>query len=371
MWWSGDELVAQNYLFAKSAGVETDSAFTVDSAALELLGHFASWTCTDSVVEQYKGYDAESVRSAIEALANAGLLIDRAASADEDAYQDAWKHWGTEGGYFHFGCQDAVFAQDEYERHAIVTERTAAGPSPAIFKRYPDAPRIWLPRIHDQLNESFGAVLLRRRTHRQFSKKQVPLSALSTALFYTFAPMRFVDAHEFGTLQLRTSPSGGARHALEGYVLASSVEGLEPGVYHYDAQTHSLSLLSADISRDRLHRIGVGQAMCRDAAFLCAVTAVLERCTYKYQHPRAYRVLLLDAGHLAQTFALVCTTLGLGPFQTGAFRDTELERLLGIDGYHEAAIYVLGAGLPLPSHDGLPAGTEAARIAHLTPDGLC
>jgi hypothetical protein len=53
-----------------------------------------------------------------------------------------------------------------------------------------------------------------------------------------------------------------------------------------------------------------------------------------------------DAGHLGQTFALVASANGLGPGQTIAFRDTELERLLDIDRISEVALYCLSMGIP-------------------------
>jgi len=55
---------------------------------------------------------------------------------------------------------------------------------------------------------------------------------------------------------------------------------------------------------------------------------------------------MYDAGHYAQTFALTCTALGLGPFQTIAFADTAVERFLGVDGAQEFAVYLLAAGVP-------------------------
>jgi hypothetical protein len=58
-------------------------------------------------------------------------------------------------------------------------------------------------------------------------------------------------------------------------------------------------------------------------------------------------VVLLDAGHLCQTFCLVATWLGLAPFCTAAFEDSLIERDLGLDGIRESALYVAGVGTPL------------------------
>ena len=67
---------------------------------------------------------------------------------------------------------------------------------------------------------------------------------------------------------------------------------------------------------------------------------------WKYGHSRAYRMVLIDAGHLGQTFCLVATALGLAPFTTMAFSESGLEALLGLDGVRECPIYVAGVGMP-------------------------
>jgi hypothetical protein len=54
--------------------------------------------------------------------------------------------------------------------------------------------------------------------------------------------------------------------------------------------------------------------------------------------------VLLDAGHIGQTFLLAATWLGLAPFCTMALADTNLERDLGVDGVSESAVFAAGFG---------------------------
>ena len=76
----------------------------------------------------------------------------------------------------------------------------------------------------------------------------------------------------------------------------------------------------------------MARAYCADqpyvahSAALFIMTAVFARTMWKYHHPRAYRVVLLDAGHLGQTFCLTATRMGLAPFSTAALKDTLIER---------------------------------------------
>jgi SagB-type dehydrogenase family enzyme len=65
---------------------------------------------------------------------------------------------------------------------------------------------------------------------------------------------------------------------------------------------------------------------------------------WRYPSNRAYRSLLIEAGHLAQTFCLVATARGLAPFCTMAFDDEAVEQVLGVEGTNESAMYVVGVG---------------------------
>ena len=90
------------------------------------------------------------------------------------------------------------------------------------------------------------------------------------------------------------------------------------------------------------------------------MTAVFPRTMWKYQFARAYRVVLLDAGHLCQTFCLVATWLGLAPFCTAALKDTLIEEDLGIDGIRESVLYIAGVGNPATLGQARPRSSRSA-----------
>ena len=89
-----------------------------------------------------------------------------------------------------------------------------------------------------------------------------------------------------------------------------------------------------------------GQDYFGNAAAVVLMTAVFARTQWKYPGSRAYRVVLIDAGHLCQTFCLAATWLGLAPFCTMALQRSQVEKDLGIDGVRESAIYAAGVGVP-------------------------
>lgn len=370
IYWHDGELTAENYLVPHSP--EADNAAEIDSLAVELLGRFDEWAEAETVASSFAGYSVESVLASIEALADVGLLLrGRGSVLAEESFLSAWTGWGEEARFFHFGTKNADYVAGNKDREMefrVQLREEAAGPPPAIFKSYPDAPRIYLSRAFVPFSANYGEVLLSRRTHRTFMNESVDERILSTLLFYTFAPMLFCDANVFGTLQMKTSPSGGARHELECYVAVFSVDGVDPGLYHYNSESHALELLSPEFDRSMMNEICYGMSMPSESAFVCVLTAVFARTMYKYRHARNYRVTLLGAGHVGQTFALTSTALGLGPWQTIVFRDDDLDCALGIDGYSETALYLLGAGVPAKNPRGLPADLKAPHVT--TPAGL-
>ncbi|MEV6907205.1 SagB/ThcOx family dehydrogenase [Amycolatopsis sp. NPDC051071] len=376
-YWVDGDLVLDDYLAVTPEDGEKQG-IAVDGTAVEILNRFEEWTDPDSVTRDFNGYDPASVAEAVEALVDAGLLRTKEEAADEDLVLDKWSSWGPSARFFHFSTKDTAYITHEGAatdtevaawRVAARTEIEESGPPPEPFSRRPDAKRIRLTRAFLPLQRDFGDVLLSRRTHRHFTTDTVPLRSFSTILHYTFAPMHFIDAGVLGTLTLRTSPCGGARHESECYIVVRNVESIPPGLYRYSQDDHSLEVVSQEFGDEELNRLVFGQRMITTAGFAVFLTLNVHRAMYKYRNARMLRTVLLDTGHLAQTFALCTTAVGLGPSQNDAFRDTELEAALGIDGAGETALYVLGAGVPARRADGLPVSDTPEEIERQIAEG--
>jgi putative peptide maturation dehydrogenase len=198
--------------------------------------------------------------------------------------------------------------------------------------------------------------LARRRTVRSFDVER-PMTAeeLGVVLFYAFGCHRYLPVTDDVVALGKTSPSGGGLHPTEIYPLLLRVEGLEPGVYHYEVGRHALALiepLSLTEATLVAEKFTCNQGFAQHAHALFVLSARFYRSYWKYRrHKRAYGVLLLDAGHLSQTFYLVCADLGLGAFVTAAVNGIDIEERLGLDGFGEGVLAVCGCGIPsaLPS----------------------
>jgi SagB-type dehydrogenase family enzyme len=253
-----------------------------------------------------------------------------------------WRGWNPVAGFFHCSTRDVIFSTDLEASGRRSRARARVDPMPPAIKRYGGAPAIRLPA--PPATGSFPEILLGRRTWRRFSTRPATLDALGAVLGLTFKVQRWVELPGIGKVGLKTSPSGGARHPIECYVLALRVKGLRRGLYHYRPDRHALERMTNRATSRQVARYLPGQDWYGGASALVLLTAMFARTQWRYPFARAYRVVLAEAGHLCQTFCLTSSWLGLAPFCTMALADSIIERDLGVDGIAESVIYAAGFG---------------------------
>jgi SagB-type dehydrogenase family enzyme len=253
----------------------------------------------------------------------------------------ALDRWNPEAGFFHTATKDVSFWSPlEAARQARAQAKASPMPPPA--KRYRGAKVVGLPQPQSGV---FPDVLRKRRTWRRFSKSPVRLDELSTVLGLAVGVQQWVRSGG-GDLPLKTSPSGGARHPVECYVVARHVRGLEAGVYHYAADRHVLERLRGPVSPERIASYYPSSTYFAKASAHVFLTAVFARQLWRYPYSRAYRAALAEAGHVCQTFCLTSTWLGLAPFCLMGLADSLIEQDLGLDGISESVLYAAGVGRP-------------------------
>lgn len=216
------------------------------------------------------------------------------------------------------------------------------GQQPPLYKAYPDAPTIALPRPRLDGGLPTEEAISRRRSVRAYSSAPLTLDQLSRVLFM----MGGINAERWGN-RVRTAPSSGALYPIEAYVVVHNVAGLEPGVYHYGVQGHTLTLLRPGDFREQVVQQGLMQEFLGQSGVVIFLTIMLQRMRFKYQD-RSYRYGLIEAGHLGQNIYLAATSIGLGACAVGAFMDDQINAMLGVDGIEEAALYMLTIGNVAP-----------------------
>jgi len=337
VYWSERHLVFENFL--------TRCQITAQPLTTSLLDFFDQWKSVADLYAAMPQYAPSSLARAVTQLVRHSLLqrADQPLPAGHAALA-AWSKWNPSAGFFHLSTRNLRFADDDEEEFRSLVRLARSKPIPLPIKRYRNAKQIPLP--NPSFDSEFARVLLRRRTWREFSAQAVPLESLGNLLGLTFGVRHWIKLPKIGSVAVKTSPSGGSMHPIEAYVLARNVEGLAAGFYHYSAADHRLERLKSGATPRDITRLLAHQWWYASAGFVVFLTAVFARTRWKYDYARAYRAVLIEAGHLCQTFCLTATSLGLGPFCTMAFADSRIENILGIDGISESALYVAGAGMP-------------------------
>ena len=333
LYWRGARLFAHDYARGHVAAIEPPLAAVLHACT--------TWQ-TVAGLHRTLGGTRHRAADYVRVLLSHGFL--ERAGAKLDARERAMallEPWNPAAGLFHDVTRRVRFLPPAAA--AVLARRHARMfAMPPAVKHVKRAAVVRLPK--PRTRGEFPEVLRARRTWRRFGAGAVPLSDVATALALTLGVQHWVRT-EFGRLPLKTSPSGGARHPIEGYLYASRVDGLRAGLYHYAADRHRLERISTGDMTARVRLwMPYGDYFSR-AAFVVVLTAVLEREIWRYPYARAYRAALAEAGHVCQTFCLTATWLGLAPFCLMGLDDAAIEQDLGLDGVRETVVYAAGAGV--------------------------
>ena len=326
----------------------------IDAAQRELLGALGPSQWLDRA-----DLHAHSA-TALEQLLAEGLLI---AQANEDGDGDPrhahWRerdealrqtHWhpltATMHAFTRWEDADAVENMERSGTAKATDMRQTLGPPPPETARRADAgPLQPLPRTP---RTDFDALLTRRATCRNWdTARALPYALFAQMLERVFSAQAEVRVCDDTVFLKRTSPSGGGLHPLEAYLIVRNVEGVAPGLYHYEPRQHALEPLPApEMALDTLVMDALAQQhWFADAHVLVLLAPRFERMFWKYrQHAKGYRVVTLEAGHFSQTMYLSATDLGLGAFITGGINDKVLERAFGLDPVRDATLALCGFG---------------------------
>jgi SagB-type dehydrogenase family enzyme len=335
-YWKDGKLQIANYL--------TRRTFSTHPATLNVIRFFFTPRTIQDALLEFRTYNRESVAESILQLIDAQLLLEYGSTEFERDEQVAssWRTWLPEGG-FHFMTKDTPYVPWDWPIEKKL-KLLPATPAPPQFKTVRGADRVRL-KSHQVATDTFFETLHARRTHREFASGKVSVENVSQLLQTTWGVQGYFHADVLGRLPYKTSPSGGARHPGEVYLMALRVEGLDRGIYHYQAKDNRLARLPGRATPRMASAYCADQSYFAKAAALFIMTVVFARTMWKYGRARAYRVILLETGHLCQTFCLTATRLGLAPFSTAALRDSLIEKDLGLDGISESVLYIAGVGL--------------------------
>jgi len=209
---------------------------------------------------------------------------------------------------------------------------------PATYKSYPSNKVIQLPSQLREARIFLSEILRKRKSIRTFSAEPLSLADLAILLWACTGKQRVESDYEY-----RTVPSAGALYPTETYIVANNVAELDPGVYHYNIQNHSLEQLKTGSFGNELSHAAMNQKMCANAAAVFVWTGIFQRSKWKYSQ-RAYRYIYLDTGHVAENLALAAVSINCGSCEIGAFFDDEINSIVEVDGKDESALCLCVVG---------------------------
>ena len=237
------------------------------------------------------------------------------------------------------GVGDRYHQGTKYRRYSMPGGGLDWAHQPSPYKKVPDPlKRLPLQRPVQKGDKPLWEAIAERRSLREFSGQPITFPELSQLLWAIQGITLKGGGYDF-----RTCPSAGALYPIETYIAVNRVEGVSPGIYHYDVKERELMLIKEGSFGRDLNHAGLGQEMLEEAGAVFIWTAVVERSKWKYRE-RAYRYIYMDAGHIGQNLYLASVALGLGCCAVGAFYDEEVDRLIGIDGREEISVYLGAVG---------------------------
>ena len=119
---------------------------------------------------------------------------------------------------------------------------------------------------------------------------------------------------------------------------------MRPGIYHYCAFDHTLGRLDTDEMPSPSELMG-GQEWADEMPCVIVLCALLERTMWKYEDANAYRVVLIEAGHIGQNLMLAATRRGLSACPSAALNHSRISKAISSGNrFTHSPIYALTLG---------------------------
>lgn len=306
--------------------------------------------------EQWVDFDdlaSRQPRAILESLLAKGLLISdepAPSTARDGDEQVRASHWRGLSATLHRHTRwQGIDTLEAERRFGSETDRPflerLGTPEPPVRERVEPGRRIALGKPADSALET----LIRQRVTCRNWDSTRPISAedFASTLYRTFAARAVSDEPGIAVMK-RAVPSAGGLHPTEAYLLVQNVDGVKPGLYHYHPIDHALEPLADVAAVDSAAlalRIVAGQRHFMNAQVLIVLASRFRRTFWKYRnHAKAYRAVILDAGHLSQMLYLAATERGLAAFITAAVNERDIEEVFGLDPMLEGVLAVTGFG---------------------------
>ncbi|MDO5718776.1 MAG: SagB/ThcOx family dehydrogenase [Tissierellia bacterium] len=233
----------------------------------------------------------------------------------------------------------------DYDRDIIdfsKTDQFRGIEMPALEKEIRDGDEIIrLNHINpqDAPNIDLNKAISGRKSIRKYKDKSMTLEEISYLLWASYGIREIKGKSVF-----RNAPSAGNRHAIDIYISVHDVSGLKEGIYRYHPIENILVHISSpEDLRFKMAKAARNQPMAGNSQLTFIWVAVPYRMEWRYSYA-SYKVIALDAGHIAQNLYLAAEAIESGVCAIAAYDQDYSDELLGLDGEDEFVIYMASVG---------------------------
>jgi len=199
------------------------------------------------------------------------------------------------------------------EEASVEQEQQGTKPYTPIAKTYLGG-EIPLPNPDLVGEMTLEEALASRRSRRAYSSEPLSQESLSQMLWAAQGV-----TSEFGG---RTAPSARSIYPYNLYVIVRDVSGIEPGLYHYIAENHSIRPL---ISSDNLLTGENEQPAVSSAPAVLVYGAIYDKTREKFAGDSAVQVTLQESGHIGQNVYLQAEASNLATNVVGGFNADQVK----------------------------------------------
>jgi len=198
-----------------------------------------------------------------------------------------------------------------YNRYARSPRGMEWETQPDPFRSFAGSPTVNLPFLSSDPEQKVDTLFVGAE-----SPEQITIESIGALPELSMGLSNWKEYHG-NRWSLRMNPSSGNLHPTEAYVISSSIEGLDGGVYHYAPFSHMLEQrINAPIPP-------------MDEGFFIGLTSIFWRESWKYGE-RAFRYCNHDVGHAVAALRFSANLLGWN-IHVCPVGDEKQRTLLGID----------------------------------------
>lgn len=238
-----------------------------------------------------------------------------------------------------------MWDEEKYTKEFPESDQKKKLPQPPMQKDYPKEARLidLVPPEEITIGDMpFRDVVNKRKSHRKFTDDPLTLEELSFLLWCTQGVKKVTKNHI-----KRTTPSAGARHPFETYLIINRVKSLEQGLYRYIPIGHKLCFLrSVENPEVLIEKLTFKQhPFVRKGAVIFCWVAIPYRMEWRHSILSS-KFIALEAGHICQNLYLACETINAGTCAIGFYNQDKVDEFLDVDGKDEFTIYIAPVGRP-------------------------